>query len=116
MISIKPIAHEEVLNELGAQYGAGLEGVIASDGVKTLGYCLYKIENACTVLYYATGEDAAMLDGVVRAAVAAGERAGAAFFSCRSGGEELNTWFSKLFPNAGQMPLENDELFGGCAH
>lgn len=114
MIQMHPILEPLVLASLGSeQYGESTEGYVVMDGAAYLGHILYRVENNVTqVLACALPDDHALVDGAVRACVAAGENRGAAQFQICADEGALAEWHDAICP--GQTLVDNGRLFHAC--
>ena len=114
MITMKPILEQDVLALLAdGRFSPLPEGYIMADGGRYLGYSLFRVENGVTTVLDAQAEDNMMLDGLVRAAVAKGESAGAAAFCINREIPALRSWAEVFVPGEGE-PINNTKIFGNC--
>lgn len=114
MIAIRPITEQAVLDSLGApRYGADVEGYVVMDGPSYKGYALYRVCGSVTEVLECAVQDTALVDGAVRACVAAGEDAGASRFALRLEDPVLARW-GQVFVKSGAFPAANTEIFHKC--
>lgn len=116
MIAMRPIREYDVIELLNAGRFAGeLEGYIVMDGPAYLGHMLYRVDGAVTRVLDCGVEDTALVDGAVRACVAAGGHAGASSFEVETADGRLARWRHVFFGDAPDTPIPNERLFGACA-
>lgn len=114
MIRMQPIEEPLVLESLDdGRFGGPLRGYVIMNGPEYLGHCLFRVRQGCTWVLEAVLKDPSLLDGAVRAAVAAGENAGAERFCVNEEQPELRRWKQAMFPVL-EMPIENGRLFHLC--
>lgn len=115
MIAMRPIREYDVIELLNAGRFAGdVEGYIVMDGPAYLGHMLYRVDGAVTQVLDCGVENTALVDGAVRACVAAGRHAGAAAFAVETADARLAEWRRVFFGDAPDAPIPNEKLFGGC--
>lgn len=116
MIAMRPIREYDVIELLNAgRFSGEIEGYIVMDGPEYLGHMLYRVDGAVTRVLDCGVENTALVDGAVRACVAAGERAGASAFEVETADVRLAGWRRVFFGSAPDAPMPNERLFGGCA-
>lgn len=116
MIAMRPIREYDVIELLNAgRFSGGLEGYVVMDGPEYLGHMLYCVDGAVTRVLDCGVKDTALVDGAVRACVAAGERAGASAFTVEPSDARLARWRGVFFGSAPDGPIPNEKLFGACA-
>ena len=114
MIVMRPIREDAVLDSLNAERFSGeIEGYVVMDGAEYHGHMLYKVENDCTQVLECGVENTALIDGAVRACVAAGENAGATRFYVNPDDEKLARW-AGIFCKSDKNPVSNDRIFHQC--
>lgn len=114
MIAMRPIEQPAVLDEINAgRFSGPVEGYVVMDGPQYLGNFLYKVENGVTVVLDEQLADQSLVDGAVRAAVAAGENRGAVSFRINMDSPRLAYWKQVMFKNGPDI-LENKKLFHSC--
>ena len=72
-----PYVAQVLCDKAGIEYDQTKMCYAARQDWDILGFCLVKVEDKNAVIYYAEGLNYQVLDGVVRAAIAGGEDAGA---------------------------------------
>ena len=114
MITMKPILAQEVLDIFNQGRFAGeLEGTIVSDGSGCTGHCLWQLRGTTAYILQARTQDPALLDGVIRASLAAAQDAGAAGFWVEDTSDELSAWRRRFC--AGQAaPIPFEAVFHTC--
>lgn len=117
MIVMRPILEAAVLSELCAERFPGVEdllaGYVVMDGPQYIGHMLYKVDGDVTTVLDCGLTDTALVDGGVRACVAAGEHAGASLFSLNEEDEALRKW-REIFLKNEKTPAPNDKIFSLC--
>ena len=103
----------ELLN--AGRFEGDVEGYIVMNGPEYLGHMLYRVDGAVTRVLDCGVENTALVDGAVRACVAAGEHAGASAFEVETADARLAGWRRVFFGDAPDAPIPNEKLFGGCA-
>lgn len=115
MISMKPILAQEVITQLNEnRFPGDLDGYIIMNGEEYLGYALYCVADKITTVLCCQANENALVDGVVRACIAAGEQEGATSFSVNMEEAGLKQWYS-VFMKEAAMPVANEKLFSGAA-
>ena len=113
MIRMFPVEEPAVLDSLNqGRFSGDLRGYVILDGPDYRGHCLFAVEPGLTRVLEVQVTDPSLLDGAVRAAVAAGENAGASAFTV-SGQPELAHWRQVWFKGCPD-PIPNDRLFHLC--
>ncbi len=114
MIAMRPINEPDVLGVLNDnRFDGDIEGYVVMDGPAYLGHALYKVENDITLVLDVALESNPLIDGAVRAAVAAGERAGAHSFAVNTQNLRLAEW-AAVFCKNDTSPYPNEKLFHEC--
>ncbi len=118
MVVMRPIDEPAVLDELDAgRFGgaaSGLRGYVVMEGPAYHGWALFRVEAGTTQVLACCLDEKPLVDGAVRACVAAGENAGAVRFSICTDDALLAEWLRVFCPGRTQ-PVENSVLLGGCA-
>ncbi len=113
MIRMIPVEEPEVLDSLvQGRFSGDVRGYVILDGPEYRGHCLFAVEPGCTRVLEVRVSDPSLLDGAVRAAVAAGENAGASVFALADQ-PELLRWREAWFRGCPD-PIPNDRLFHFC--
>ncbi|MBD5093183.1 MAG: hypothetical protein HDT26_02625 [Subdoligranulum sp.] len=116
MIAMRPIREYDVIDLLNAgRFPGDVEGYIVMNGPEYLGHMLYRVDGAVTRVLDCGVENTALVDGAVRACVAAGEHAGASAFEVEAADSRLAEWRRVFFGGEPEEPIPNEKLFGGCA-
>lgn len=114
MIAMRPILEPDVVYLLNDnRFEGDIKGYVVMDGPNYLGYALFRIDGTVTSVLEGGVENTMVLDGAVRACVAAGENAGATQFSVNKQDEKLAKWFEVFCKNE-QMPVKNEVIFAHC--
>ncbi len=114
MIVMRPIQEPLVLEEINrGRFSGEVEGYVVMDGPDYKGSFLYKVENGVTWVLDEQLTDPSLIDGAVRAAVAAGENRGAGSFGINTDSPRLAAWRQAMF-KIGPDVLPNDRLFHLC--
>lgn len=114
MIAMRPIAEPAVVDSLnGGRFSGEVEGYVVMENANYLGHMLYKVENGVTYVLDCGLTDHALVDGGVRACVAAGEDCGADRFWVNAEEETLRRWREVFLKNEA-MPARNDTIFHPC--
>lgn len=114
MIAMRPIREYDVLALLnGGRFPDDTEGYVVMDGPSYLGHMLYRVDGGVTFVLECGVEQPPLIDGAVRACVAAGQNAGAQAFCVNGADARLAQWQAVFAPGAAQ-PVPNGTLFGGC--
>ena len=104
MIAMRPILEPDVLELLNdGRFDGDIEGYVVMDGPNYLGHMLYRIDGDFVDVLDCGLQESALVDGGVRACVAAGANAG------------LARWYEVFFPHSMQ-PVAIKALFSGCVH
>ena len=97
MIAMRPILEPDVLELLNdGRFDGDIEGYVVMDGPNYLGHMLYRIDGDFVDVLDCGLQESALVDGGVRACVAAGEN-------------------EVFFPHSMQ-PVAIKALFSGCVH
>ncbi|MDL2254103.1 hypothetical protein LJC49_08585 [Ruminococcaceae bacterium OttesenSCG-928-I18] len=114
MLAMRPIEEPDVIDLLnGGRFEGALEGYVVLEGPRYLGHTLFWVEKDEVKVLDAEIEDPAILDGAVRACLAAGENRGAKWFEINRENPALAHWeevFCKNIPRP--RPIET--LWGTC--
>ena len=114
MIAMRPILEQDVIDLLNnGRFADDVDGYVLMDGPEYLGYALYRVEGGCTMVLACETKTNALVDGAVRACVAAGENAGASSFCINRSDPALDEWAS-VFVHGAQSVTPNSELFRHC--
>ena len=113
MIRMIPVEEPQVLDSLvQGRFSGDVRGYVILDGPEYRGHCLYAVEPGLTRVLEVRLSDPSLLDGAVRAAVAAGENAGASAFTVADQPELLG-WRDARFRGCPD-PIPNARLFHFC--
>ena len=114
MITIKPITEEAILEIFNkGRFDGDVEGMIASDGTGCIGHCLYRIDGGMVRMLDAQVRDPSLLDGVIRAGLAAAQSAGATGFWVEDNDLQMTRWREAFCKNA-SAPIDFDVIFHTC--
>ena len=114
MIAMRPILEQDVIDLLNnGRFEDEIDGYVIMNGAEYLGYALYHVQDGCTTVLACETQTNALVDGAVRACVAAGENAGAKCFRVNRDDAALAKWAS-VFLHGGKDVVQNSELFGHC--
>lgn len=114
MITMHPIHEPAVLESLhAARFGEATRGYVVMDGPDYLGHLLFTVNGAVTTVQECSLPDTALVDGGVRACVAAGENAGATHYALNETDAALAKW-QGVFCKGKQAPFANSDLFHQC--
>lgn len=116
MIVMRPIREDAVIAELSkGRFPGNLDGYVVMDTEQMtyLGHALFRVDGAVTEVLDCDVENTALVDGAVRACVAAGEDRGATSFSVNTAHAVLAQW-TKIFVKEDQFPVPNDKIFKQC--
>ena len=115
MIAMRPILEQDVINLLNdGRFEEDIDGYVIMDGPQYLGYALYRVQDGCTTVLACQTQTNALVDGAVRACVAAGENAGADRFCINRDDPALDTWAS-VFLHGAKNEAPNTDLFSHCS-
>ena len=116
MIAMRPILEPDVLELLNdGRFDGDIEGYVVMDGPNYLGHMLYRIDGDFVDVLDCGLQESALVDGGVRACVAAGENAGCSEFTVNMQDAALARWYEVFFPHSMQ-PVAIKALFSGCVH
>ena len=116
MIAMRPILEPDVLERLNdGRFDGDIEGYVVMDGPNYLGHMLYRIDGDFVDVLDCGLQESALVDGGVRACVAAGENAGCSEFTVNMQDAALARWYEVFFPHSMQ-PVAIKALFSGCVH
>lgn len=114
MIAMRPILEQDVIDLLNnGRFSEDIDGYVIMNGAEYLGYALYRVDGECTSVLACETQSNALVDGAVRACVAAGENAGAVRFRVNREDPALDKWAS-VFLHGARATAENSELFRHC--
>lgn len=114
MLAMRPIDEPDVVDLLnGGRFGGPVEGYIMMDGPEYKGHALFAVEDGVTTVLDSGVEDSALLDGIVRACVAAGQNRGAEQFAVNPAHPLLAKWWD-VFCKGLEMPAPVTRIFGKC--
>ena len=110
MVTIKPIepAAIDFYNE--SRFYGDVNGLVASNGLKTCGHSLFRIEGDVTIVLEIKADDDFLFDGIMRASIAKGESYGAHSFVCDEEGALVENWMSIYCKNC-DLPIANHIIF-----
>lgn len=118
MIVMRPIAEPAVLDDLDAgRFGGaarGVRGYVVMEGARYHGHALFRVLQGVTEVLECRLDETPLVDGAVRACVAAGEHAGARYFRVRCEDRALAQWY-QVFCGRHSQPVANGVLLGSCA-
>lgn len=111
---MRPILEQDVIDLLNnGRFDEDIDGYVIMNGPEYLGYALYRVDGECTSVLACETQSNALVDGAVRACVAAGENAGAARFRVNREDAALDAW-ARVFLHGAKETVENAELFHHC--
>ena len=114
MIAMRPILEQDVIDLLNnGRFEDEIDGYVIMNGAEYLGYALYRVQDGCTTVLACETQSNALVDGAVRACVAAGGNAGADRFCVNKEDQALAKWASVFLHGAKEI-VPNGELFGHC--
>ncbi len=114
MIIMRPIDEEAVLESLDAsRFGEDVRGYVVMNDADYLGHVLYSIKEKTTTVCECTLKTNALVDGAIRASVAAGENAGTLYFTVNTKEENLKKWL-EIFCEGDINPQNNKNLLENC--
>ena len=114
MIVMRPIAEQMVLDTINqGRFEGELEGYVVMDEALYMGHMLYRVQGEITTVLACSLVNTALVDGGVRACIAAGENAGATSFALNMEDAALEKWHNVFFKNQ-PLPIQNEKLFGQC--
>ena len=114
MLSMQPIREPDLLQLLNdGRFEGPLEGYVVMEGTRYHGHALFCRKGEMVEVLDAAIEDAAVLDGAVRACLAAGENRGAALFLVNTACPSLKAWWQAHCP-AMETPAPIAALWGRC--
>lgn len=103
MIAMRPILEQDVLDLLNdGRFDGEVEGYVVMDGPNYLGHMLYRIDGDFIDVLDCGVQESALVDGGVRACVAAGENAGCCEFTVNMEDAALARWYRVFFPHSVQ--------------
>lgn len=114
MLSILPIDEYDVILSLNqGRFEEPLEGYIMMDGAAYKGHALFRVQDGVTTVLEAGVEDALLMDGIVRACIAAGENRGAGHFLVNREQQNLADWWDRYCAEA-PAPAPTSTIFSAC--
>ena len=114
MLAMRPIDEPDVLQLLNdGRFEGDVEGYVIMDGAQYLGHALFTVAGDEVVMLDTGVEDSAVLDGVVRACLAAGENRGACRFTVNQKHPPLAHWW-QVFCTGKTEPVPIRSLWGEC--
>ncbi len=104
MLHFQPIAEPDVIALLNTgRFEGEVEGYIVMEGPDYHGYALFRLDGEAVALLDASLDDPLLLDGALRACLAAGEKRGAARFWVNADCPPLAAWGE----THGALPLQS---------
>lgn len=114
MLAMRPIDEPDVLALLNRRRFEGeVEGYIMMDGPEYIGYALFKVQDDVTTVLDSDVTPEPLLDGIVRACIAAGESRGVQQFSVNTQHPPLVRWW-QVFCADYEATAPVDHLFTFC--
>lgn len=114
MLAMKPIDEPDVVDLLNnGRFAGEVEGYIMMDGPAYCGHALFVVENGVTRVLDSGVDDFTMLDGIVRACIAAGDNRGAKEFAVNREHDALNRWWNQFCAEMPE-PVSVDHIFHFC--
>lgn len=111
---MRPIDEPDVIDLLNdGRFEGEVEGYIMMDGPTYLGHALFIVEDGVTTVLDSGVEEMQMLDGIVRACVAAGDNRGAKKFDVNREHPPLAKWWD-IFCKEYDGPAPVDHIFTFC--
>lgn len=113
MIAMRPINEPEVISSINnGRFDEEIFGYVVMEGPNYLGHILYSVNGDTTVVLDAKLDNNMLVDGAVRACVAAGEFKGAKNFVIKSDSKCLIDW-RNVFCKTENL-ISNEKLFTKC--
>lgn len=115
MINMHPVDEPAVVDSLNkGRFAGDVRAYVIMDGPVYFGHMLFRVDGDVTqVLECGIRHENSLVDGAVRACVAAGENAGARCFSLNQEDEMLREW-ARVFVPDGRFPADNALVFHTC--
>jgi hypothetical protein len=114
MLNMRPIDEPDVVELLNnGRFEGDVEGYIMMDGPTYLGHALFCVKDGVTTVLDSGVEEMKMLDGIVRACVAAGDNRGAKQFFVNRSHPSLAEWW-RIFCKEFDEPAPVDHIFTFC--
>lgn len=114
MIAMRPIDEEDVIGVLNNERFSGdIDGYVVMNGAEYLGFALYQINDEVTTVLDTDISDNLLVDGIIRACVAAGERQGTDLFDISEENPNLDKW-RRVFCKNLSAPYKNEIIFHEC--
>ncbi len=116
MLAMLPIKEPEVVESLNqGRYQGNIQGFVVMNGPSYLGYALYKLEDTVTTVLESDVSDPPLLDGLIRACIAAGDNRGVKNFAVNTRQKELKTWWEGTCKDK-ESPVSVEHIFSYCNH
>ena len=114
MLAMRPIDEPDVVDLLNnGRFTGDVEGYIMMDGPTYCGHALFIVEDGVTTVLDSGVENEPMLDGIVRACIAAGDNRGAKLFAVNTEHAKLARWWD-VFCKDLEAPVSVDHIFHLC--
>ena len=114
MIAMRPIDEPDVLALLnGGRFPGEVQGYVVMEGPRYHGHMLYRVAQGVTEVLECGVDEKPLVDGAVRACIAAGQNAGADRFRVRMEDAGLAEWF-RVFCKDVPAPVPVSHLFTAC--
>ncbi len=114
MIAMRPIDEPDVLDLLNdGRFAGEVRGYVVMEGPQYHGHMLYRVEAGVTEVLECGVDETPLVDGAVRACIAAGQNAGAGCFQVRTEDPKLAEWF-RIFCKNAPVPVPVTQIFTPC--
>ncbi len=114
MIIMRPIDEPLVLESLNAsRFGQNVRGYVIMDSENYMGHALFSVSGKTVNVCECIVNSNALVDGAVRACIAAGENASAEFFTVNTKEENLNKWH-EIFCKSDKNPQIIADFLQNC--
>ncbi|MEG0179424.1 MAG: hypothetical protein RR508_06450 [Oscillospiraceae bacterium] len=114
MIAMRPIMEPDVINIINnGRYDGEIDGYVIMNGAEYLGHLLYRVDKSVTEILDTSLTDNMLVDGAVRAGIAAGEHIGANSFIINKTNDALAKWH-EVFCKSDTEPYPNETIFNKC--
>lgn len=114
MIAMRPIEEPDVLALLNdGRFEGAVRGYVVMEGPQYHGHMLYRVEDGVTEVLECGVDETPLVDGAVRACIAAGQNAGADSFGVRQEDPKLAEWFRVFCKNI-SVPVPVTHIFTPC--
>lgn len=114
MIAMRPIDEPDVLALLNAgRFEGDVCGYVVMEGPVYHGHMLYRVAEGVTEVLECGVDEKPLIDGAVRACIAAGDHVGADRFCVRGEDEKLAEW-ARVFCSGVPMPVPVAHIFTKC--